>query len=184
MIKQGLNDVEIGVDAWIIQDGNYEEFHVGAEVRCAIEFHGDLSLSDERRAGLTHIRQNFYQVCAQVIFLKPSAWGIDFGLSVFQECRPPDFLSLGAWVKGEIGISIDPFFYKERLVNEAAIPDLFNTWQIVSITCDNTPWVEPGDGPAFRDPGNPRWTEVQCTDAWNDDAGRGSYLIRLRRLQP
>ncbi|WP_397452057.1 hypothetical protein [Pseudomonas sp. NA-150] len=126
----------------------------------------------------------FYRVCAQVIFSAPDAWAIDCNLPVLQDSQPPEIVSTGTWTEGEIGLAIDPFFYKERLVNEAGMPDLFNTWQIIGITREDTPWIESQCGKIFsRDRERPHWTAVQQTDAWNDDSGRSAYLLRLRMLR-
>jgi hypothetical protein len=43
-----IDEVEICIDAWIIQDGNYDDFHLGEKLKCAFEFYGDLSLARYR----------------------------------------------------------------------------------------------------------------------------------------
>jgi hypothetical protein len=179
-----IDDVEICVDGWIIQDGNYGDFHVGEEIRCAFEFHGDLNATAQRTPSMTRLRQNNYQVCAQVVFAGPDAWAVDFGLTAYQEYRPPGFVRIGAWVEGEIGLAIDPFMYKDRLANGIGMPDLFNTWEITGIARDDTPWIASSCGKVLsRDQEHPRWSNVQQTDAWNDDDGRSAYLLRLRALE-
>lgn len=108
MSKFKIDEAEICVDAWIIQDGNYGDFHVGEEVRCAFEFYGDLNATAQCTPSLTHLRQNNYRVRAQVVFVGSDACAVDFGLAAFQEYRPPEFVRIDAWVEGEIGLAIDP----------------------------------------------------------------------------
>lgn len=184
MSEIGIDEVEICVDAWIIQDGNYGDFHVGEELRCAFEFHGDLNVTAQRTPSMTRLQHNNYVVRAQVMFVGPDAWAVDFGLPAFQEYRPPGFVRVGAWVEGEIELAIDPFMYKDRLKNEIGMPDLFNAWQISGIARDDTPWIASSCGKVLsRDQDHPRWTNVQQTNAWNDDDVRSAYLLRLHALE-
>jgi len=181
MNAREIDEVEICVDSWIIQDGNYGDFDVGDKVRCALEFYGDLSATALCAPAMTHLQQNDYRVRAQVVYLAPDAWAVDFGIAAFQEYRPPEFAHIGAWVEGKIGLALDPFMYKDGLVHEIGMPDLFNTWEITSIARDDTPWIALSCGKMLsRDPEHPRWTKVEKTDAWNDDNGRSAYLLRLR----
>jgi hypothetical protein len=185
MSAREIDEVEICVDSWIIQDGNYGDFCVRDKVRCALEFYGDLSATAQCAPAMTHLRQNDYRVRAQVVYRAPDAWAVDFGLAAFQEYQPPEFAHIGSWVEGKIGLALDPFIYKDRLVHEIGMPDLFNTWEITSIARDDTPWIAASCGKMLsRDPEHPRWTKVEQTDAWNDDNGRSAYLLRLRVSRP
>lgn len=185
MTTREIDEVEICADSWIIQDGNYGDFSVGDEIRCAFEFYGDLSATAQCTPAMMHLRQNDYRVRAQVVYVAPDAWAVDFGLAAFREYRPPKFARIGAWVEGKIGLALDPFMYKDRLAHDTDMPDLFNTWEITSITRDDTPWIASACGKIFsRDPEHPRWTEVKQTGAWNDDNGRSAYLLRLRVSRP
>jgi hypothetical protein len=182
MSNPKIEEIEICLDAWIIQDGNYGDFQVGDEVRCALEFDGDLDETEQCTSSMTHLRQNVYRVRAQVVFVGPDAWAVDFGLAAFQEHRPPEFARAGAWVEGEIELALDSFMYKDRLANEIGMPDLFNTWEITNIARDDTPWIASScEKELSRDQNHSRWTDVQQTDAWNDDEGRSAYLLRLRK---
>ncbi|MGF6572388.1 hypothetical protein ABH945_004509 [Paraburkholderia sp. GAS333] len=57
-------------------------------------------------------------------------WVIDFGVLAYWESPPPDFAKVGAWVTGEVLISIDPFFYKDYVYQLPKMPDLFNEWVV------------------------------------------------------
>jgi hypothetical protein len=180
-----MQELQIIVDSWIIQDGNYGDFRIGEQSKFAIEFSGgNLRPSQQSRASLVHQGQNLYFVCAQVIYSGPDVWAIEFGLRTFEERRPPEFAASGSWIEGEIELGIDPFFYKEYLCKLVGMPDLFNHWQIARIERDDTPWIKSESGKLFsRDPQNVRWTDVQQTDAWNDDDGRSAYLLHLNSRQ-
>lgn len=180
-----MQQFQIGIDSWIIQDGNYGDFRVGDQIVCAIEFAGgNLRPSQQRRVSVVHLGKNIYFVCAQVLYSRTDVWAIEFGLRTFEERRPPEFAASGAWVEGEIELGIDPFFYKERLCKLVDMPNLFNQWEIARIERDDTPWITSGAGNVFsRDQQNICWTDVQHTDAWNDDDGRSAYLLDLTSRQ-
>ena len=181
----GIDEVEICVDAWIIQDGNYGDFHVGDVVRCAFEFYGDVNPTSQCSPSIRHLRGNDYRVRAEVVFVDTDCWVVDFGLATYQECRPPEFAHIGTWVEGEIGLALDPFMYKDLLANKIGMPDLFNKWMVIDIERDDTPWIASPCGKILsRDHERARWTEVQQTDAWNDDGGRSGYLLRLHVAEP
>jgi hypothetical protein len=180
-MRSDMQEFQIVVDSWIIQDGNYGDFRVGDQIECAIEFGGgNLRPSQQRCVSVVHRGQNVYFVCAQVIYSEPDVWAIEFGLRAFEERRPPEFAVSGSWVEGEIELGIDPFFYKEHLCKLVGMPNLFNHWEVARIERDDTPWITSGLGRVFsRDQQNVRWTDVQQTDAWNDDDGRSAYLLHL-----
>lgn len=84
--------------ARIIQDGNYDDFQVGASYKLALEFN-----SSAARPSSTHVMQcerkhaSVYNVVAKVIFATPKVWVIDFGARVYCETRPPRFVRSGDW---------------------------------------------------------------------------------------
>lgn len=180
-MQSNVQQFQIIVDSWVIQDGNYGDFEVGDQTEFAIEFTGgNLRSSQQRCVSVVHRGQNVYSVCAQVIYSRPDVWAIEFGLRTFEERRPPEFAVSGSWVEGKIELGIDPFFYKERLCKLAGMPNLFNQWEIARIERDDTPWIRSTAGNVFtRDQQKVHWTDVQRTDAWNDDDGRSAYLLHL-----
>lgn len=67
---------------------------------------------------------------------------IDLGdLKVFQEARPSG-TAVGSWVRGTIGLGLDPFSYFERLHAVAGIPPLVYTWSVDHIQPNGA--VRPG----------------------------------------
>lgn len=179
----GLN-ICIGMNSWIIQDGNYGDFSVGDESIFALEFCGDsLSLSDRRAVELELIKDSNYRICGKVVYARPNVWVLDVGFKAFWENVPPDFVSVGDWVEGEIFLGIDPFFFKEYLYKEEGIPNLSYCWSIKRIQRNDTPWLETsnvrGGKVLTRDDTQERWLDTSATNAWEDDDGRADYLLHI-----
>ena len=176
----------IGIDSWIIQDGNYGDFAVHDAVQFALEFSGKKlvpSSTCERSAQLLHT--SVYRIQAMVVFVHPTVWVIDFGVLAFWEKEPPSFAKIGDWVEGDIFVGIDPFFYKECLRKLPGIPNLHSTWKVEGVSRQDTPWLsavnQRGGIAMSRDAARERWTDVQHTKAWDDDDGRASYVLRCGR---
>jgi hypothetical protein len=80
--------VQIGLSAWIIQDGNYKEFEVGREYRFALEFYPHEIVVDGDRHSeprLSLISNAIYEAWGAVLFCSDSAWVVDFGVPAYQE---------------------------------------------------------------------------------------------------
>jgi hypothetical protein len=182
-----IEELQVGIDAWIIQDGNYGDFTAGDSASFALEFFSkSLRSSPQRRNGANHIDKSSYQVCGQVIFVLPHVWVIDFGVKVFCEAMPPKFAIAGSWVEGQVDLGIDPFSYKENLAHEVGMPNLAYAWRIARILRNDCQWMESvgptGGKMLVRDERSPKWSDVASTDAWNDDNGRAEYSMRIKRL--
>jgi len=180
-----MSTITADLNSWIIQDGNYDDFHCGDRRKLAIEFCGKrLTPSNDQARRYSRNHGAIYTVTAQVAFVHPKVWVIDFGVLAYWESPPPDFANVGAWVEGEILIGVDPFFYKEYLYQLLKMPDLFNEWVVSRVELNTTPWIqttESGRKVFARDPAAEAWAEVEATDAWNDDQGRASYLLHLEK---
>jgi hypothetical protein len=178
-----MQQLSIGVDSWIIQDGNYGDFTVGDTVKFALEFSGEKLVSSaagERSAQLLHT--SVYRVRAEVVFVHPTVWVIDFGVRAYCEAEPPKSVMVGSWVEGEIFVGIDPFFYTESLRKIPEMPNLYYKWNVEGISRNDTPWLsnanERGGITLSRDVARVQWTEVDRTSAWDDDGGRPTYVLR------
>ncbi|OWJ60036.1 hypothetical protein BWU74_12395 [Paraburkholderia caledonica] len=180
-----VNELVVGLNSWVIQDGNYDDFQVGASYKLALEFNGSAVVPYS-----THVMQcernhaSVYNVIAKVIFATPKVWVIDFGVKVYCKVRTPRSVRSGDWVKGEIWIGVDPFFYKERLNQTPGMPDLFVDWSVTRIQLVTTPWIEDvssGRKLRMRETEHESWTDRASTDAWTDDGGGADYLLSLSR---
>ncbi|NMV40547.1 hypothetical protein [Ralstonia insidiosa] len=179
------HELVVGINAWVIQDGNYGDFSRGERHKFAIEFYGpELTTSAERMKRCHHTSEGGYAVVGEVIFATPAVWVLDIGVKVFCESRPPEFAQVGQWAQGELWLGVDPFFYKEYLHKEAGMPSLFYEWTVTQIQMYKGPWIEETQGGRTvltRDPVRKHWADTLTTDAWNDDEGRADYLLTLLR---
>ena len=92
----------------------------------------------------------------------------------------------GRHLRAELALSVDPYFYFERLSQDAAVPALIYTWRISSILRQTAPFIEAlvdtgpyaGQKVKSRDVSKLAHEEVRRTDAWGDDCGCGEYILR------
>jgi hypothetical protein len=176
----------IGLDSWIIQDGNYPDFVAGQRTDFALEFasRGGLRLLDAApTVGVHWIAGSHYEVTAQIVHDAPNAQVLDFGILAYHfiGIEDPEHQShVGAWVTGEINLSVDPFFYFEGLANEAGFPALIYSWTVEDVlqhTGKSTPQDGTDHGQADKKHG---FVMLEKTDAWADDGTPSSYLLRCR----
>ena len=181
--------LHVGLDSWIVQDGNYPDFRTGKDYRFAVEFGGELNKATGAPSGpsLRHLGRDQYEACGEVIFRSDSVWALDFGVPAFWQSPPPDWVEVGSLASGEISFGVDPFFYLENLKDLRGMPDLFRQWHLRTIELETTPWLEtaqPGGGVHMhRDQSRESFAEVAKTDAWNDDDGHASYLFACELLE-
>ena len=175
--------MNIGLAAWIVQDGNYADFESGRSYRFALEFYPE-DLSPSIAAPTPHLRSEggaHYDASGAVVRVADSHWVIDFGVPTFQDTKPPKWAKQGLSVHGRIYIGIDPFFYFERLKDEPGMPDLFREWRVRRILLETTPWAASPDTQGrsiiSRALVPPTFKEVPRTDAWHDDDGHGHYIL-------
>ncbi|MBI5432136.1 MAG: hypothetical protein HZA52_04820 [Planctomycetes bacterium] len=182
----------IGLAAWIIQDGNYEDFEVGREYRFALEFYPhDVVVAPDASSipRLAHVGNARHDAVGTIVFCSDAAWVVDFGVLAFQEAKPPSWAKPGTVVSGRFYLGVAPFFYFERLKEVRGMPDLFRQWFIRRILLETTPWKEESDphGRKFRtrDSSRESFIEVPATDAWKHDGGSGHYVLECeQRMGP
>jgi hypothetical protein len=177
-----MESLNIGIDSWIIQDGNYADFKVGEKKQFALEFYPhSLQSSNSRQHLAINLKLSRYKICGQVVFRTKSVWVLDMGFLAYQETPPPKFATKGSWVEGEIYLGIDHFAYFEHLKNITGMPSLTYSFLIREIFLETTPWLTTSDASGrtmmVRDEQNESHTEVDETDAWNDDGGNAHYVL-------
>ncbi len=182
-VVQSMGSLDVGIDAWIIQDGNYGDFTVGQKTQFALEFHPhSLKSSDCKSSSATHVKASRYQICGQVVYRTKSVWVLDMGFLAYQESSPPRYAGKGSWVEGEIYLGVDPFMYFEHLKNMSGMPSLTYSFRIGQIFLETTPWLtrsdDSGHSMMVRDEENESYREVAETDAWNDDNGHAHYVLK------
>lgn len=175
--------MHVGLEAWIIQDGNYREFERDRTYRFALEFCPENLLPSVEAAAPSLVRMIGADHYARgtVVRVAESSWVIDFGIPAFQNSKPPDWAKVGIAVSGTVYIGIDPFFYFESLKDEPGMPDLYREWKVRRLLLETTPWTtstNPQGGQLMTREVAPRtFTEVQKTDAWHDDDGNAHYVL-------
>jgi hypothetical protein len=109
---------------------------------------------------------------------------IDFGLLAYHFVGiedPTHQPRVGAWVTGEINLSVDPFFYFDQLALEEGFPALIYTWTVQEIlqqVGEESPHI--GADHAHADKSQ-SFVRIERTDAWGDLSTLPSYLLRCRR---
>jgi hypothetical protein len=182
-----MQTIFVGLDSWIIQDGNYGDFRVGEETHFALEFYPYwTSTTAVQSTQMTRQNSCRYSCQGRYAFLADNVCVLDFGLLAYNESRSPSNFKLNDWIEVAIYLGIDPFFYKDRLRNTPGIPPLFYEWLIEKIWLETTPWLEnrdEGDRTVrTRNESQEAFREVEKTDAWNDDGGHAHYLLECRRI--
>ncbi len=174
----------VGLAGWIIEDGNYRQFARGAEVAFALELYTSSPLNEvepdpKLTPSLTHVGNAHYEVLGQVVYVADDWWVFDVGVLAFQEGKPPTNLQQGCWLRGEIFIGIDPFFYFERLAHQPGAPALIYDWKIEKIEVQTSPLIEVRPRVMARDPNQLGWKEIIET---NTRADAGEYLLHCNRV--
>ncbi len=127
-----------------------------------------------------------YEINAEIVYLTPEVWVLDFGICAFQESKPPKEMSVGNYVNAEIYLSIDPFFYFERLNAFPGIKPLVYSWKINLIRQQTAPFIEThkpfGQKVLIRDETKLGYEKLNQTDAWKDDDGHGEYILNCIRF--
>jgi hypothetical protein len=183
-----MGSLNIGVDAWIIQDGNYGDFTVGQKAQFALEFYPhSLKSSNRKSPSSTYLKASRYQICGQVVYRTKSVWVLDAGFLAYQESPPPRYATKGSWVEGEIYLGVDPFMYFEHLKNMSGMPSLAYSFRIEQIFLETTPWLTKTDESGrpvmmVRDERKESHREVAETDAWNDDGGHAHYVLKCASM--
>lgn len=97
----------IGLDSWVIQDGNYGDFQVGETRQFALSFYPLLLGKIEYTTPITHKEKDTYFLNAKIDYFDKESWVIDFGIKAFQEQVMPTNFEKGQVVSGEFSLGVD-----------------------------------------------------------------------------
>ena len=167
----------IGLDSWIVQDGNYPDFEVGGRDAFGVEaFPDDLRRADVQAPSAVTVEGSRYALSGRVSFVHAEAWVIDVGISCYGNRGLPAGVAAGDGIAGEAYLGIEgPGVYDEAFFRNA--PPLRYSWRIDRIRLETTPWVEVGPQTLARDKSRVGYRDVERTNAWEDDEGRAHYLL-------
>jgi hypothetical protein len=182
-----MREWNVGLSAWVIQDGNYGDFHCHQKAKFALEFYPhDFQRTSATEKMADCIGGSRYRVNAQVVCVLADVWVVDFGLSAFQQAKPPHGTREGDWIAADIDLGIDPFFYFEELAHVQGMPPLIYEWIVREILMQTAPFVETRDhrGTRFlvRDESKSAYRQIEQTNAWTDDNGLAEYILRSELL--
>ena len=187
----------IGLDSWVLQDGNYTDFATGHRRQFALELSYDrwqrLVPTPDRVASCRPSTGVRYQVTGELVHASGrwpgAAYVLDIGplaayatQLVLDDLEPPP---RGTWLTGEIGLHVDPFMYMDELAGQPGMPPLIRTWTVEEVQVSTTPLVTveygdpryagPDEGPhRVADRTRESWATVERTDTDRD----GAYRLR------
>lgn len=178
---------QVGLSAWIIQDGNYGDFQRNQEMQFALEFYPhECQRTQLETKAATLIEDSTYSVIAQVVHTTDRFWVIDFGVLAYQDASPPTTVQNGCWIEAKIYLGIDPFCYFEDIAHALGVPPLIYAWNIKGIEIETAPFIEQIDAKGgrvlVRDKSKSMFRDIEQTDAWKDDGGNAAYVLDCELL--
>jgi len=177
----------IGLDSWVIQDGNYKDFKTGDIVSFALEFYSkSLQKSNNINTTIEHLKEDLYYVRAKVKYVKKNqVWVIEWykdGCQYMAYQEGACEFEEGDIIEGTIHLGIDPFFYLESYRYKKDFPKMHYRWEIKKIELETTPWEEITPFYFKRDESKKSFASINKTDAHNDLDGDATYLLCCKRL--
>jgi hypothetical protein len=135
--------LQVGLNSWIIADGNYTDFRVGEVRSFALEYYDEYGLGRLPGGGDGRSCKPLggcrYAVTGRTIHLS-SGWAvIDVGVPAYRELYslPPPPTRF----QGVIWLGVDPFFYFESRAKESGAPPLIFDWRIHRIQVETAPRI-------------------------------------------
>lgn len=189
----------IGLDSWILSDGNYPDFEIGQITDFALEFFPrEMARTPSRVTSATPAKPPVHHVEAEVVFAHEEAFVVDFGIKAYCEDALPDGIHVGDFIQSEIYLGIDKFSYFEYLNKLEGMPPLIYRWRILEISERISPLIEvPLEGGSTRswfvaDESRTVVRAVERTGLPLDAAGRAAipagapaipeYILRCEKL--
>jgi hypothetical protein len=174
-----VETISIGLDSWIIEDGNCADFAVGHEYRFALEFYARrLKIAADPAKYLLLLASSDYRFAGEVLVTKPGVTVLDVGFLCYHDGKIPLSVKPGDFVTGVLYMGVDPFFWSETHAREKGMPALFYRWRVRRILLETTPWIESQDDAerpqVVRADQARTFEEVQRTGTRRDDV-RGAH---------
>jgi hypothetical protein len=167
----------VGIQAWVIQDGNYDEFLVGRRYDFQVE--GLPLMVEQSEVGevpqVRHVERGRHEFSGAVLkFLGHGAWVIDFGVYCYGDAPLPKGLRIGDALAGAVSFFLSsPAVYEQAFESEA--PFRTYSWRVEGIRRETAPLVEEGRV-RRRDLAKAGYVGVQATNALADDPA-AFYLL-------
>ncbi len=168
----------IGLNAWIVQDGNHPDFGVNETATFAVEFYqrpGTALEASNSDVLATHLRDATYQVVGKKIEETSKITVLDIGILVYSQFESQFAIAgCGTCFQTELNLGVDPYDFSGH------VPAIVYSWHITSILRQTAPFIETVRGGRklmTRDASRLGYEEIRKTDAWNDDKGRADYVL-------
>jgi hypothetical protein len=174
----GSGEWLVGLESWVIADGNYDHFAVAETRDFALEFDGSGLATAHEGSRSTERAGDGYEVEAAVLLAESGLAVIDFGLGAYTE-QTPSGLNAGSFVRGPIRLWVDPFFYFERHALRDEVPPLIYSWTITGLWWQTAPFVL-RRGRWERDEAKRAWAPLDRTDAAPPGERGHEFLLRCR----
>jgi hypothetical protein len=173
-----MSEWVVGLSSWVIEDGNYADFHRGQIAEFALEFHpaGALVAGLPAPPSARHLDADRYRVRAQVSLPMPDVWLIDCGVIAYHERDEPAGVAGGATVSGVVALGVDPFPYFERLGRHRGMPPLIYSWEVLEIRVQEAAAVALAGSRQM----DSSWRAVERTDSRDGDLSE--FLLTCRLL--
>ncbi len=181
------NEYSIGLDSWIIRDGNYEEFEAGKDYDFAVEFYSKhIEKSEKTEIMCSHLFSGLNRIQAKVVFIGSECWIIDLGFLAYTKMENKNGFQVGDFIEMEAYLGIDPFYYFEELNAIKDIPPMIYHWRLNKILLDTTPWItkknKRGESGRIRNLSESSSESIQQTNSWDDDDGSAAYILDVKLL--
>ena len=139
--------LQVGLNSWIISDGNYADFKVGQVRSFALEYFNEeeLRVLPKSRARRSFVRLDAarYAVAGRTLHVTPEWVVIDVGVPAYRELY--SFAQPPRRFEGVLCLGVDPFFYVERRAREPGAAPLICDWRIHRIEVETAPRILQGD---------------------------------------
>lgn len=183
MSQLAINTFDIGLSAWIIQDGNYPEFSVGDRAKFALELDPERlqpCADDEFR--LDYQGSATYWIVGRTEFAHPEVRIVNFGFRGCSNSPATEELRAGDWIKGMVYVGVEPYSFFEQWQHLPGMPAITYDWLVRRIQLETTPWIEVSERTFERDKRKVSFREVMSTNSWKDDGGNGHYILTCERI--
>ena len=161
--------LQVGLNSWIIADGNYADFKVGEVRSFALEYYNAEELSSLPKSRATRsfrrLDSSRYAVTGRTLH-RTSEWAaIDVGVPAYRELY--SFPSPPRRFEGVIWLGVDPFHYFRTRSRELGAPPLIFDWRIDRIEVETGPRILK-DGLMIYDPAHLHLKNVEDTREGED----------------
>jgi hypothetical protein len=194
MAATSVSSWDIGLSAWIIQDGNYPDLAIGDIAEFAVEFYQlpGAKVQQTEAPIFVELRNGHeYDVVAEKAFETNEICVIDIGILAYRaDDNPFSDVSVGNRFRTQLSLGVDPYYYFEQLSTNESIPPLIYSWRIRSILRVAGPRIEvtptsglwAGRKMEIRDPARSGYCAISKTNSWGGDDGLCEYILRCDLL--